>query len=46
MASLKGEVDKIDVDKLKAVPADLSKLSSVVKVMLLKRLCMINYLLK
>ena len=25
------EVDKIDTDKLKAVPADLSKLSNVVK---------------
>ena len=29
-ASLKAEVDKIDVDKLKAVPVDLSKLSNVV----------------
>ena len=46
LASLKGEVYKIDVDKLKAAPADLSKLNSVVKMMLLKRLCMINYLLK
>ena len=31
LASLKTEVDKIDVDKLKAVPVDLSKLSNVVK---------------
>ena len=30
-ASLKTEVDKIDTDKLKAVPADLAKLSNVVK---------------
>ena len=30
-ASLKTEVDKIDVDKLKTVPVDLSKLSNVVK---------------
>ena len=29
-ASLKAEVDKIDVDKLKTVPVDLSKLSNVV----------------
>ena len=31
LAALKGEVDKIDTDKLKAVPTDLSKLSNVVK---------------
>ena len=31
LASLKTEVDKIDVDKLKAVPVDLSKLNNVVK---------------
>ena len=31
LASLKAEVDKIDVDKLKTVPVDLSKLSNVVK---------------
>ena len=30
-ASLKAEVDKIDTDKLKTVPADLAKLSNVVK---------------
>ena len=30
-AALKSEVDKIDVDKLKATPADLAKLSNVVK---------------
>ena len=30
LASLKTEVDKIDVDKLKTVPADLSKLSNLV----------------
>ena len=30
LASLKAEIDKIDVDKLKTVPADLSKLSNVV----------------
>ena len=31
LASLKAEVDKIDVDKLKTVPVDLSKSSNVVK---------------
>ena len=29
LASLKAKVDKIDVDKLKSVPVDLSKLSNV-----------------
>ena len=38
LASLKTEVDKIDTDKLKTVPADLAKLSNVVKMMKLKRL--------
>ena len=31
LVSLKAEVDKIDVDKLKTVPVDLSKLNNVVK---------------
>ena len=31
LASLKTEVDKIDTDKLKTVPADLAKLSNVIK---------------
>ena len=31
LASLKTEVDKVDVDKLKTVPADLDRLSNVVK---------------
>ena len=31
LPSLKTEVDKIDADKLKTVPADLAKLSNVVK---------------
>ena len=30
LASLKAEIDKIDVDKLMTVPTDLSKLSNVV----------------
>ena len=31
LASLKSEVDKLDIDKLAPVPVDLSKLSDVVK---------------
>ena len=36
LASLKTEVDKLDVDKLKPIPTDLSKLSDVVKNVLKK----------
>ena len=42
LASLKTEVDILDIDKLAPVPVDLSKLSVLVKMMLLKKLCMIN----
>ena len=38
LANLKTEVDKLDINKLVPVPVDLSKLSDVVKMMLLKRL--------
>ena len=31
LAALRTKVDKVDVDKLKATPTDLSKLSNVVK---------------
>ena len=31
LSSLKTEVDKLDIDKLVPIPADLSKLSNVVK---------------
>ena len=31
LANLKAEVDKLDVDKLVPIPADLSKLSSLIK---------------
>ena len=44
LASLKTEVDKLDIDKLVPVPVDLSKPSDVVKMMLLKKLNMINKL--
>ena len=42
LASLKTEVDKLDIDKLVPVPADLSKLSDVVKNSVVKKI-MINY---
>ena len=41
-ANLKAEIDKIDVDKLKTVPVDLSKLSNVVNNDVVKKLYMIN----
>ena len=40
--NLKTEVDKLDTDKLKTVPVDLSKLSTAVKNEVVKKLCMIN----
>ena len=36
LASLKTEVDKLDIDKLTPVPHDLANLSNVVKMMLSK----------
>ena len=39
----KTEVDSIDIDKLKAVPADLGKLSHMVNNDVVKKLYMINY---
>ena len=42
LSSLKTEVDKLDIGKLATVSVDLSKLSNVVKMMLLKKLCMIS----
>ena len=43
LANLKTDVDKLGIDKLVPVPVDLSKLSEVVKMTLLKNLCMINW---
>ena len=37
LASLKTEVDKLDIDKLVSIPVDLSKLSDVVKNDLVKK---------
>ena len=42
LGNLKTEVDKLDIDKLVPVPVDLNKLSDVVKMMLLKKMFMIN----
>ena len=42
LANLKTEVDKLNIDKLVPVPTDLSKLSNVVKIMLLKKLIIVN----
>ena len=42
LANLKTEVDKLGIDKLVPVPIDLSKLSNFVKMILLKRVYMIN----
>ena len=40
-AKLMAEVEKIDIDKLKTAPADLSKLSNVLN-NVVKELCIIN----
>ena len=40
-ASLKAEINKLDIDKLAPLPADLSKFSNV-KNDVVKKLCMIN----
>ena len=42
LASLKTEVDKLDIGKLAPVPLDLSKLSDAVKNDVIKKLFMIN----
>ena len=42
LANLKSKVYKLDIDILAPVPVDLSKLSHVVKTMLLKKLYMRN----
>ena len=42
LANLKTEVDKLNIDKLVPIPNDLSKLSNVVKMMLLKKMNTIN----
>ena len=46
LASLKTEVDKLDIDKLGPALVDLSKLGDAVKHHVVKKLYMTNYLLK
>ena len=46
LASLKTEVDKLDIGKLTTVPVDLSELSNVVKNDFAKKLFMTNSLEK
>ena len=42
LSSLKTEVDKLDIEKIAPIPVDLSKISDVVKMMLLKEMYIIN----
>ena len=42
LANLKIEVDKLDIDKLAPIPADLNKLSNVVKNDVVKKTVYIN----
>ena len=42
LASLKTEVDKLDIDKLVPIPVDLSKLIDVVKNDVVKKMYIIN----
>ena len=42
LSNLKSKVDKLDIGILETTPVDLSKLSNVVKMMLLKRLNIMN----
>ena len=44
MSNLKSKLNKLDGDKLVSIPVDLSKLNDVVKMMLLKRMYMMNWL--
>ena len=46
LASLKSEVDKLEIDKLVPVPVDFSKLIDVVKNDVAKKMCMTNSLQK
>ena len=46
LASLKTEVNKLDIDKLAPVPVDLSKLNDVVKNDVVKKMCIINWFQK
>ena len=42
LVNLKAEADKLEIDKLLAIPVDLSNLNDALKMVLLKKLGMIN----
>ena len=42
LVSSKADIDKLDIDKLIPLPADLSKLNDVVKNDVAKKICMTN----
>ena len=46
LKKIKSEVDKLDIGKILPVPFDLSELSDVIKNDVVRKLCMINQLLK
>ena len=46
LTALKSDVDRLDVDKLEISLVDFSKLSNEPKMMLLKRVCIMNWLKK
>ena len=43
LTSLKSDIDDLDIDKLRSLPVDLINLGNVVKNILLKRLCVMNW---
>ena len=44
LAGLRLDVDKLDIDELKTTPDDLNKLSDLVKIKLLQKMYMMNWL--
>ena len=46
LTSLKSDIDDLEIDKLRSVPVDLINLGNVVKNILLKRLCVMNWVKK
>ena len=46
LTSLKSDIDDLDIDKLRSLPVDLINLGNVVKNVLLKRLCVMNWVKK
>ena len=43
LASLKAKVDKLDINRLKILPIDLYKLSTIVDNGIIKKHCLINW---